>query len=209
MSRKRSISDAAILRKARSIFVEKGYTVSTQIIANSLSITQPVLFQRFESKNNLFTKSLELKGMPHWFKLLKKGPVKESYEEEIRTTIDHLYDFFEANHVSFVTLASSGLPKNEYPKEHGNFITILISELSQWFYRCGQKYKTKNINGHALALIVIGGIQSDILVSNITKKKIKTVSKESIASEITRLIFESTKNESFVPSKNNEVLQQK
>lgn len=54
-----TISDQDIIEAALNLFAEKGYTsVSTREIATAAGITEMTLFRRFESKKNLFLRSV-------------------------------------------------------------------------------------------------------------------------------------------------------
>jgi AcrR family transcriptional regulator len=53
------VSDQDIIEVALNLFAEKGYTsVSTREIATAAGITEMTLFRRFESKKNLFLRSV-------------------------------------------------------------------------------------------------------------------------------------------------------
>lgn len=54
-----TVSDQDIIEVALNLFAEKGYTsVSTREIATAAGITEMTLFRRFESKKNLFLRSV-------------------------------------------------------------------------------------------------------------------------------------------------------
>lgn len=54
MGRKKTISDAELLEAARAVFVEKGIGASTKEIAKRAGISEGVIFQRFQTKEDLF-----------------------------------------------------------------------------------------------------------------------------------------------------------
>jgi len=54
MGRKKVISDERLLEFARAAFVEKGLTASTREIARRAGVCEAVLFQRYETKADLF-----------------------------------------------------------------------------------------------------------------------------------------------------------
>lgn len=54
MGRKKTISDADLLTAAREVFVEKGIGASTKAIAKHAGVSEGVLFQRFQTKEDLF-----------------------------------------------------------------------------------------------------------------------------------------------------------
>ena len=54
MGRTKTVSDEAVLKAARDIFVEKGYGSSTREIARRAGISEAVLYQRYRTKLDLF-----------------------------------------------------------------------------------------------------------------------------------------------------------
>ncbi|HTT64996.1 MAG TPA: helix-turn-helix domain-containing protein [Bryobacteraceae bacterium] len=54
MGRNKTISDDELLDAARRVFVEQGFTASTKEIARRAGVSEGVLFQRFQTKEDLF-----------------------------------------------------------------------------------------------------------------------------------------------------------
>ena len=54
MGRKRLVSDEQLLEAARQLFVERGLKASTREIARRAGVSEAVLFQRYETKADLF-----------------------------------------------------------------------------------------------------------------------------------------------------------
>lgn len=60
MARTKTVTDEDILATARSLFLEKGINASTRAIAKQAGISETVIFQRFETKENLFFSAMVL-----------------------------------------------------------------------------------------------------------------------------------------------------
>ena len=60
MARTKTVTDEDILATARSLFLEKGIKASTRAIAKQAGISETVIFQRFETKENLFFSAMVL-----------------------------------------------------------------------------------------------------------------------------------------------------
>ena len=54
MPRKKTVSDADVLKSAREVFIEKGFAGSTREIARRAGVSEGVLFQRYPTKAELF-----------------------------------------------------------------------------------------------------------------------------------------------------------
>src|SRR5215467_12399695 len=62
MGRQKTITDDEVLRVARNIFREQGHTATTREIAQAAGISEPVLYQRFGSKDELFFTAMRPRG---------------------------------------------------------------------------------------------------------------------------------------------------
>lgn len=60
MARPRSIDDAAIIRAARDVFLEKGFTATTAEVAQRAGISEGSIFNRFGSKRALFQRAMQM-----------------------------------------------------------------------------------------------------------------------------------------------------
>jgi len=58
MARHRVLSDEEILRRARPVFVERGYAVRTRELAAAVGLSWPALVLRFGGKQALFTRAI-------------------------------------------------------------------------------------------------------------------------------------------------------
>jgi AcrR family transcriptional regulator len=58
MTRRRTLTDDEILRRARTIFVERGYAARTRQIAAAVGLTWGAIALRFSSKRELFRQSM-------------------------------------------------------------------------------------------------------------------------------------------------------
>jgi AcrR family transcriptional regulator len=63
MGRHKTISDEAVLRVARAVFLKQGHTATTREIAEAAGISEAVLYQRFGSKDDLFFAAMRPGGL--------------------------------------------------------------------------------------------------------------------------------------------------
>lgn len=60
MARTKTVTDEDILATARALFLEQGIKASTRAIAKQAGISETIIFQRFETKENLFFSAMVL-----------------------------------------------------------------------------------------------------------------------------------------------------
>src|SRR5260370_17899348 len=103
MVRTKSISDEALLRHARDVFVKEGFAASTKTIARRAGVSEGVLFQRFSTKEELFFAAMipppaDLSG-------LFRKQHKDGYKAFSAVTLGML-DYFRATLPVLITLLS-------------------------------------------------------------------------------------------------------
>jgi AcrR family transcriptional regulator len=93
MGRKKTISDADVLRVARNVFREKGHSASTREIAQAAGISEAILYQRFGSKDRLFFTAMH-PGPPDVEELL--GPIDPAGDARkyLRAVVTRLAAYF-------------------------------------------------------------------------------------------------------------------
>src|ERR1035438_5507653 len=64
MGRNKSISDDDLLAAARRVFVEQGYAASTREIARRAGVSEGLIFQRFQTKEDLSVGGPHLPAFP-------------------------------------------------------------------------------------------------------------------------------------------------
>ncbi|MFN7134425.1 MAG: TetR/AcrR family transcriptional regulator, partial [Myxococcales bacterium] len=84
MARPRQITDEQILEEARRCFLEHGPSVSTEVVAGRLQISQAVLFKRFRTKEELLIAALRPDPDPAWVRIVEEGPDERPLREQLR-----------------------------------------------------------------------------------------------------------------------------
>lgn len=79
MGRKKTVSDAAVLRAARDVFRERGHTATTREIAGAIGISEAILYQRFSSKDELFFAAMCPNSLDVEELLGSEDPPKDAY----------------------------------------------------------------------------------------------------------------------------------
>jgi AcrR family transcriptional regulator len=110
-ARPRQISDDEILKVACECFLENGPGVSVQVIADRLGISQPALFKRFNTKEELLVAALM--PNPDSFPVLtwlKNDPKPGPFLPQLEKLISMLWMTIEVVFPRISMLAMSGLP---------------------------------------------------------------------------------------------------
>ncbi|MCY0988716.1 helix-turn-helix domain containing protein [Nannocystis sp. ILAH1] len=81
--RPRSFSDEELLDTARRCFLEHGPSVSTDVIAQELGVSQAALFKRFRTKQELMVRAL-IPRTPPWVAEIEQGPDARPVLEQMR-----------------------------------------------------------------------------------------------------------------------------
>ncbi len=74
MARPKQVTDEELLDIALNCFLEHGFNVSTQTIADRVGLSQPVLFKRFGTKQELFLRAVVPPEHPPVFDWLNESP---------------------------------------------------------------------------------------------------------------------------------------
>jgi AcrR family transcriptional regulator len=93
MGRHKTISDHEVLRIARDVFRKQGHTATTRQIAEDAGISEPVLYQRFGSKDALFFAAMHPTG-PDIEELLGPKDPPDDAQAYLRTVVVRLGKYF-------------------------------------------------------------------------------------------------------------------
>lgn len=135
-ARPRQVSDEEILKEACECFLRHGPGVSTQVIADRLNISQPALFKRFHTKEELMLAALlpsEPFGFLTWLEQgPAPGPFRPQLEEMLRALWLDLKEAFPRMSVLFM----SGIRHEQIHSRTENIPILKIMELlTDWLSR--------------------------------------------------------------------------
>ena len=109
MARPRQVSDDEILEAARAVFLEHGPSVSTQVIADRLGVSQAALFKRFGTKQDLMLRAMAPPAVPEWVPLVEQGPDDRPIPEQLLDIANLVSDFFERMMPRLAIIKASGI----------------------------------------------------------------------------------------------------
>jgi AcrR family transcriptional regulator len=112
MTRPRQVTSEAILDAARTCAVERGPSVSLEVIAERLGVTPPALLKRFGSREAMMIAALRTIEEPTWVQGLAEGPSDAALEEQLTALFTRILDYFSSEAARMSALCESRIPFN-------------------------------------------------------------------------------------------------
>ena len=137
--RPRKISDKEILNVACDCFLEHGPGDSIQVIADRVGLSQPALFKRFHTKEELMLAALlppDLSSLIEW---LDSGPTQDDIYPQLKELIERLWTAVKNAVPRIAVLHLSGIlstPLHSRFKKIPYF--IIIEAIAGWLHRAQQ-----------------------------------------------------------------------
>lgn len=161
MPKKKTMSDDYILSVARDLFIEKGSTLSAQVIADSVGISQPSLFKRFGTKEDIIIKAMAPEEKLPVIDVINEMPYKDiSIEKQIRDLlfqIDHMLNIVLPK---IEVLKESRIPKEKVWRRYKTPPPILIIEtMTNFFDRIKKNGLTNsNFQSDFISRLILGSL---------------------------------------------------
>lgn len=172
MARQRQVSDQQILSVARTYFVKHGPSVSTELIADQLGVSQPALFKRFKSKRELMVAALIPPEVPSWVRLLQSGPDTRPFGAQLRELANRVTDYFRDISPCLSVLSSSGIPPRDIMQRYAIPPPIAaVRALTDWLERFAEQGQIRNTNFEATALAMLGSLHLPPFLTHVIGKK--------------------------------------
>ena len=92
MARPKQISDDEILEAARECFLENGVAVSAQVIADRVGISQPALFKRFGTKEELVLRALAPPERLPVLDWIETVPVQGPFRPQLKELLERIWE---------------------------------------------------------------------------------------------------------------------
>jgi AcrR family transcriptional regulator len=92
MPRPKQISDEEILAVARECFLESGVAVSAQVIADRVGLSQPALFKRFGTKDELVLRALAPPERLPVLDWIETVPVPGPFRPQLAELLEKIWD---------------------------------------------------------------------------------------------------------------------
>ncbi len=168
MVRPRKHSDEELLDAARAVFLEHGPAASTSLIADAVGLSQPALFKRFGTKEQLLIRALMPGPDIAWAQALEAGPDDRPIREQLEEVLLLAMDFFDGAMPCLMTLKAAGIDFPEMMRAMPEPPPLRARRTARdWFQRAMDQGRIRQADADAAALAMIGSIQARAAMSHI------------------------------------------
>jgi AcrR family transcriptional regulator len=159
MGRRKTISDEALLARAREVFVEHGFAGTTKEIARRAGVSEALLFQRHATKADLFFAAMALPAVD--LQVLFEAS-DASPREHIASIAAAMIDYFrDSMPVLLPLLSHPGFEFESFARRHPDSpLTALRRGLVAFFVRERDAGRLGSIDPAAAALLVFALAES-------------------------------------------------
>lgn len=175
-----------ILKIARDVFTKNGPQSSVEDIAKLVGISQPALFKRFGTKQNLLIEALKVPTHLPWENKALSDIDNRSFVEQYTELVLEVRTWFAKLQPLLSAIKFSGIPTKDIMKDHTEPIPVRSARLvSDWLKRCNDKNLIRDMDYKIAAKSTLGYINSEITVSGLMKVE---KSEQEICTEIKSLV---------------------
>lgn len=173
MPRPRQISDEAILEAARRCFCDHGPGCPTSVIADTLGVTQPALFRRFGSKEQLLVAALRPPAVPAWVQVVQAGPDERSAEQQLQEIATLATRFLREFIPCISVLRASGMSEQQLMASFGDRPPPVVARdaLTEWFRRAQERGLVRAVDPHGAATVFLGALHLRPFLSHLSNNK--------------------------------------
>ena len=164
--RPKKISNENILSVVRQCLLEHGVSVSTQVIADRIGVSQATLFKRFSTKEALFLAAMSNHQPEKLLGLFRQPPNQQPMRQQLLAMSIQMLAFFNDVMPTFWILHSAGLEMP--PMTHESPPVKARIALTNWLKRAQEQGQVRStIDAEAVAVGLIGAIQTRTLRTRI------------------------------------------
>lgn len=170
MGRPKTISDDELLKIARECFLEGGPHVPTRVIAEKAGLSQPALFRRFKTKDELFMAAIATKDAVQlvarnlvW---LSKNPTRDPIEPQLEELLTRVWKILLEMIPRIIALHTHRSADNTFPP-HRLAAAFkkpppirILDGVTQFVERAqNQGQFKKDLDARAMAMNIMGTVQ--------------------------------------------------
>lgn len=173
MARPRLITDEQILTTMRTFVLEKGPSVSLDLVAEKLGVTSPALIKRFGTRHNLMLAALAPPSEWPWIERHREAddrPLALQLEE----LFGDLWAFFGELVPCMMALRESGIHPERIREASGAGPLRGLAALTQWVESAQRRGLVDVDDAETAAATMLGGLQFRIFSAHFTKQSMAT-----------------------------------
>ncbi|WP_417849942.1 TetR/AcrR family transcriptional regulator [Thalassoglobus sp.] len=171
MVRPRTISDQQILEVASKCFLERGPSVSTDVIAHELGVTSQALLKRFRNKKELLIAAMKPCRSAPWLDMVEEGPDDRPVDEQLTEILRELASFFSEIVRRMEILQWSGVSMKELMASFDEPPPVRdIRAIAGWLRRLYEKKMIRKIDFDATAMFILTAMHGPAMLTQFLGK---------------------------------------
>ncbi len=170
MARPRQITDDEILRAARACTLERGPSVSLDVIADRLGVTPPALLKRFGSRRALLLAALRPSEDPEWVREIADGPDERPLAAQLEEMLQRMLELMVREVPCMLALRESGIPLDELFAPGVPQPVRGLRALAGWLERACRRGQASCENIETVASAIIGALHGRVLLSHVLER---------------------------------------
>jgi len=166
--RPRQVSDSDILSTARRCILQHGPSVSTNVIAKEVGLSQAALFKRFGTKDDLVVQALMPIGAPDWVVHVEAGVDDRPVRDQLRDISRRMSVFFDQM-IPCLAMLRAAFDARELMKRHPNPPPVRGRiALTRWFEEATTRGLVREVDAGAAAQALMGALHGRAFMKHIT-----------------------------------------
>jgi AcrR family transcriptional regulator len=197
MARPPKITTEEIIAVARQVFLEQGAGASTLVIAERAGISEAAIFKRFGTKQALFLASMGISDNHPWIGVLSQDMPTAAIRTDLIEICSQILEFYQDVMPRVMMMMNQG--NTSFPPPMLDPPPIRDTQLmAGYLERAIDKGYIKPCNAITVAHAIVGGINSYVIVQNMSKLPFPVTSLPQVNS-ITSGVSVAIEPELFIP----------
>jgi len=167
MARPQTVTDDEILQATLDCILERGSSVSLDVIAGKLGVSAQALLKRFHSKKELVFAALRPPEDCPWHQLVLAGPTEAPVEEQLHDIAREMSLFFVDIVRRFAVLRFSGLDPRTMLQSYSEPPPLVdIRVLCEWFDRAAERGFVRSGDHRTTALMLMSALHTPAMLED-------------------------------------------